>query len=111
VLERIVTLPDTHHVHHGIGKYGNAMGNYGSFLFMFDILHGTGTIPHQHQEGFGLPEGVYQEPWYEQLWWPIFKVKSEVESTKTAINPTGGEAMGSHKTAIYTADGRIILVR
>ena len=111
VLERIITLPDTHHVHHGLGKYGNAMGNYGSFLFVFDVLHGTGTIPHQRQERFGLPEGVYQEPWYEQLWWPFFKQKKSDTQTAGTVSTAIPMSMDSIETAILTADGRTIQVR
>jgi len=73
VLEKIITLPDTHHAHHGIGRYGHGMCNFGSFLFIFDIIHGTAEIPRQVQDRFGVPDRVKVEPWYEQLWWPVAK--------------------------------------
>ena len=107
VVERIVTLPDTHHVHHGVGKYGNAMGNYGSFLFLFDILHGTATIPHAKQEGYGLPQGVRVEPWYEQLWWPFFKAQ---RTMGTSVASVAGERVREMETSITTSDGRCIEV-
>ena len=113
VLERIITLPDTHHVHHGIGEHGNAMGNYGSFLFMYDMLHGTGTIPHQQQEAFGLPEGVHTEPWYEQLWWPFLRKSA---GGKTALGaPPSFEGSSAAELAeahaiITTASGQQIVV-
>lgn len=110
VVERIVTLPDTHHVHHGIGKYGNAMGNYGSFLFLFDMLHGTGTIPHRRQQAYGLPQGVYEEPWWEQLWWPFVRVKKEksVRSDRQLDNVE--QDLSNAKASIITFDGRVVPV-
>lgn len=107
VLERIITLPDTHHVHHGIGRYGNAMGNYGSFLFMYDLMHKTATIPHHKQEGFGLPEGVKVEPWYEQLWWPFVRSASEIRYADEDIVSTEGPV----RATILTASKQLIEVR
>lgn len=78
VIERIFSLPDTHHAHHGVGRHGNGMRNYGNTLVFFDLLHGTLMIPHARQEAFGLPEGTPVEPWAEQLFWPF------VRSTKSA---------------------------
>jgi len=109
VLERVVTLPDTHHVHHGVGKYGNAMGNYGSFLFLFDTLHGTGTFPHAKQEGYGLPDGVKIEPWYEQLWWPFFKTKRAPGQIAASV-ASEQQVSQSSVTSITTKDGRRIIV-
>ena len=86
------------------------MGNYGSFLFMFDVLHGTATIPHQRQQGFGLPQGVYEEPWYEQLWWPFLKVKKAGVLPRKSANPLAEQQVGTLETAIITADGRLIEV-
>jgi len=108
VVERIITLPDTHHVHHGVGKYGNAMGNYGSFLFIFDVLHGTGTFPHAKQEGYGLPQGVRVEPWYEQLWWPLFKVPRAAGASAATV--ASEQQVLRAGTSITTSDGRCIEV-
>ena len=113
VLERIITLPDTHHVHHGIGRYGNAMGNYGSFLFMYDLMHGTGTIPHKVQDGFGLPDGVKVEPWYEQLWWPFLRKKGAADLQLAGFTPSPGPSetdLAEALAVITTADGRQIVV-
>ena len=62
--EKIITLPDTHHAHHGLGKYANARGNYAVTVFLFDVLLGTAKIPRARQERFGLPG---QFDWREEL--------------------------------------------
>ena len=115
VLEKIVTLPDTHHVHHGIGRYGNAMANYGSFLFLYDILHKTAVIPHHPQEAFGLPQGARVEPWYEQLWWPFCRARRQV--TKDDSTDADAGSIAAYKNAdanaevtITTFDGKRIAV-
>ncbi|APR80785.1 Sterol desaturase [Minicystis rosea] len=112
VIERIVTLPDTHHVHHGVGRHGNAMKNYGSALSIFDLIHGTLQIPHARQERFGLPEGATIEPWSEQLYWPFVRT---VERGAAPHSPLGeapsAAALAAAKAVIHTADGRVIVVR
>lgn len=111
VLERVITLPDTHHVHHGVGRYGNAMKNYGAALSVFDLLHGTLQIPHARQEGFGLPEGAPVEPWAEQLFWPIVRSKEEVADRRRSTDePSPAVALAAAKAVIYTADGRAVVV-
>lgn len=110
VLERIVTLPDVHHVHHGVGRYGDTMKNYGSALSIFDLLHGTLMIPHARQEGFGLPRGAVAEPWTEQLFWPFVRPAKKRESERRTIDePT--PAIADAAAVIRTADGRVIVLR
>lgn len=70
VLEKIITLPDTHHAHHGLGKLANAKGNYAVTIFLFDTLLGTGKWPRAKQERFGLPGNF---DWREELFWPIVR--------------------------------------
>lgn len=70
VLEKIVTLPDTHHAHHGLGKHAHARGNYAVTIFLFDVLLGTAKIPRARQERFGLP-GRFD--WREELFWPVVR--------------------------------------
>jgi sterol desaturase/sphingolipid hydroxylase (fatty acid hydroxylase superfamily) len=111
VLERIVTLPDTHHAHHGVGRYGNAMKNYGAALSFFDLLHGTLVIPHARQEGFGLPEGALVEPWAEQLFWPFVRSKAKATDRRCPIDEASPvTALATAEAMIYTADGRAIVV-
>ncbi|EKF7416844.1 TPA: sterol desaturase family protein [Pseudomonas aeruginosa] len=73
VVDKFITMPDTHHAHHGVGRYGHGMCNFGSFLFLFDVLHGTAEFPRHKQDGFGMPKGVKLEKPTEQLWWPVMK--------------------------------------
>ncbi|MEZ4279858.1 MAG: sterol desaturase family protein [Myxococcota bacterium] len=74
-LEKVVTLPDTHHAHHGLGRHANLRGNYAVTLFFLDMLFGTAKIPRARQERFGLP-GRFD--WREELFWPV--VRSEAGS-------------------------------
>jgi sterol desaturase/sphingolipid hydroxylase (fatty acid hydroxylase superfamily) len=115
VLERVISLPDTHHVHHGVGRYGNAMKNYGGALICFDVLHGTLAIPHARQEGFGLPEGAPTEPWAEQLFWPFVRTKEKAtEAAADRRRPSNGAlpaaALAAARAVIHTADGRAVVV-
>jgi len=103
VLEKVITLPDTHHAHHGIGKYGHGMCNFGSFLFIYDVLHGTAEFPHHAQERFGVPERVKVEPWYEQIWWPMAK---DPEGADLAP-PTQIESQG---TTLVSSNGLVSVV-
>jgi sterol desaturase/sphingolipid hydroxylase (fatty acid hydroxylase superfamily) len=73
VLERWITLPDTHHAHHGLGRHAHVHGNYAVTIFAFDVLLGTARIPHARQERFGLP-GRFD--WKEELLWPVFRSRS-----------------------------------
>jgi sterol desaturase/sphingolipid hydroxylase (fatty acid hydroxylase superfamily) len=112
VLERVVTLPDAHHVHHGVGRHGNAMKNYGAALSLFDLLHGTLFLPHARQEGFGLPEGAPVEPWAEQIFWPLVRTREKASSPRRAADRTApAAALAAARAVITTADGRTILVR
>lgn len=70
LLEKIVTLPDTHHAHHGLGKHAHARGNYAVTIFLFDVLLGTAKIPRCRQERFGLPARF---DWKEELFWPLVR--------------------------------------
>ncbi len=72
VLEKIITLPDTHHAHHGMGKRAHMRGNYAVTIFLFDVLLGTARIPRAAQERFGLPSRF---DWREELFWPVMRRK------------------------------------
>ena len=111
VLERVISLPDTHHVHHGVGRYGNAMKNYGATLIVFDVLHGTVEIPHARQEGFGLPEGAPVEPWAEQIFWPLLRSNKEIAALRPPFDQASPDAaVAAARAVIRTADGRAVVV-
>jgi sterol desaturase/sphingolipid hydroxylase (fatty acid hydroxylase superfamily) len=79
-LEKVITLPDTHHAHHGLGRHAHARGNYAVTIFLFDVLLGTAKIPRARQERFGLPANF---DWREELFWPLVR-KGIVRSPKKA---------------------------
>lgn len=72
LLERTVSTPATHWAHHaltnedGIGHY---TGNYGNFLFLWDVLFGTALITRRYPTHVGLQEDLHsaRQPWYRQL--------------------------------------------
>jgi len=75
IFEYFINTPGLHRVHHGLGKNGVPMGNYGQTLFIWDVLFATATF----NQG-KLPEyyGTYnpdtmRQPWYFHLWWPLCK--------------------------------------
>lgn len=70
VLEKVITLPDTHHAHHGLGRSAHMKGNYAVTIFLFDVLLGTARIPRAPQEKFGLA-GRFD--WKEELLWPVMR--------------------------------------
>jgi len=72
VVERIITLPDTHHAHHAYGKSAHPNGNYAVTIFLFDILFGTAKIPNSTQKNYGLPISTRLH-WAEELFWPLVK--------------------------------------
>jgi len=74
VLEKVITLPDTHHAHHGLGRQAHMRGNYAVTIFLFDMLLGTARIPRAPQERFGLP-GRFD--WKEELLWPLMRRRAE----------------------------------
>jgi sterol desaturase/sphingolipid hydroxylase (fatty acid hydroxylase superfamily) len=75
LLEKIVTLPDTHHAHHGMGRSAHMRGNYAVTIFLFDVLLGTARIPRARQDRFGLP-GRFD--WKEELFWPVLRKGDQV---------------------------------
>lgn len=72
LLARIVTTPDTHHAHHGLGRHANVRGNYAVVFFLWDTLLGTGRIPAARQEAVGLPHSG-RIHWAEELLWPLVR--------------------------------------
>tara|TARA_R110002049_G_scaffold9747_11_gene48874 strand:- start:686 stop:1543 length:858 start_codon:yes stop_codon:yes gene_type:complete len=72
LLERVITLPDTHHAHHAYGKGAHPNGNYAVTLFIYDVIFGTAKIPNRRQTSFGLPIASRLH-WAEELFWPLVK--------------------------------------
>ena len=72
VIERVITLPDTHHAHHAYGKDAHPNGNYAVTLFIYDIIFGTAKIPNCKQVKYGLPISPRLH-WAEELMWPLIR--------------------------------------
>lgn len=69
---RVITTPDTHHAHHGMGRNAHARGNYAVTFFLWDTLFGTGRIPMAEQTAIGLPHSGRLH-WAEELFWPLVR--------------------------------------
>ncbi|WP_372862317.1 sterol desaturase family protein [Spongiibacter sp.] len=91
VVERVVTLPDTHHAHHAYGKTAHPNGNYAVTVFLFDVLFGTAKIPNSAQRNYGLPISPRLH-WAEELLWPIVRKPLLPKPEKTAA-PAAGETV------------------
>ncbi|MFZ6724040.1 sterol desaturase family protein [Undibacterium sp. MH2W] len=80
VVERTISTPATHYAHHaltmddGIGHY---RGNYGNFLFLWDVIFGTALITRQYPPKVGLQDDLQfgKENWLTELFYPILKSK------------------------------------
>lgn len=110
-LENLFALQDFHHVHHGIGRYGNASSNYGNVLNIWDELHGTSSgHPHRPQDAYGLPVGVKVEPWSVQLFWPLLREKEPKRTSEQPLTPSSTAELAEAQAVIYTAAGVAVAV-
>jgi sterol desaturase/sphingolipid hydroxylase (fatty acid hydroxylase superfamily) len=88
IIERTISTPSTHFAHHGLTAedgVSHPNGNYGNFLFFWDIIFGTAKITRKYPSKFGAWNQL-KEPWYVQLFFPIISSKdprSELYSIKT----------------------------
>ena len=83
LLARIVSTPTTHAAHHGKYRSDPAThykGNFGNFLFFWDVLFGTAKITEERPQEFGL-EKVSSASWFQELLWPVGMNTSEYEQT------------------------------
>jgi sterol desaturase/sphingolipid hydroxylase (fatty acid hydroxylase superfamily) len=72
LLQRVISTPTTHAAHHGRNASDGVThykGNYGNFLFLWDVLFGTAKISDRRPDAYGL-EDVEPEPWHRELLWP-----------------------------------------
>jgi sterol desaturase/sphingolipid hydroxylase (fatty acid hydroxylase superfamily) len=68
VLERLISTPATHAAHHGLHEADGVThyrGNYGNFLFLWDVIFGTARITRRRPAAFGIedlpPAGLIEE--------------------------------------------------
>lgn len=77
VVERLISTPSTHSAHHGKHKADgitNYKGNYGNFLFLWDVILGTAKITRKYPPATGV-EGLEEVSSGEQLLWPLIRDK------------------------------------
>ena len=73
LLERLISTPATHAAHHGRHADDGVThykGNYGNFLFLWDVLFGTAKITRRRPASYGL-ENVEPAGWFEEAVWPF----------------------------------------
>jgi len=78
VVERTISTPSTHSAHHGkymSDPYTYYKGNYGNFLFFWDVLFGTAKITRGYPREIGV-ENLPPVNAQTQLLWPVFRTKS-----------------------------------
>ena len=98
VVERTISTPATHWAHHaltnadGVGHY---KGNFGNFLFLWDVLLGSAHITRRYPEKVGLQDDlVYgQERWYHQMFFPLLQSKREHSALRM-----GGRVVAEEET-------------
>ncbi|MEM7515334.1 MAG: sterol desaturase family protein [Myxococcota bacterium] len=70
---RIISTPRTHAAHHGRHAddgVTNYKGNYGNFLFLWDVIFGTAKFGDRRPEAFGL-ENVQPRHWVHEFLLPF----------------------------------------
>ena len=88
-VERIVSTPATHSAHHGLHKSDGIThydGNFGNFLFLWDVIFGTAHITRQRPAAYGL-EGLAPVGLLRELLLPVPAKRSVegAESTTTGL--------------------------
>ncbi len=78
VVERLISTPTTHAAHHGLHEADGATfykGNFGNFLFLWDVIFGTAKITRRRPESFGIEE-MAPATWFEELVWPLRQLRA-----------------------------------
>ena len=72
IVERVISTPATHSAHHGLHASDgvtNYKGNYGNFLFLWDVIFGTAKITRRRPTEFGI-ENAPPAGFVEEFLWP-----------------------------------------
>ena len=72
VVERTISTPSTHFMHHGkhlSDGVTHYKGNYGNLLFLWDVIFGTARITRRYPETFGT-ENLAPATWTAQIFAP-----------------------------------------
>ncbi len=78
VVERTISTPSTHAMHHGRHKADGVThykGNFGNLLFFWDVLFGTAKITRTYPQKFGV-ENLPDISAGEQLIWPLVRSRA-----------------------------------
>ena len=73
VVARVISTPATHAAHHGqyvADGVTHYKGNFGNFLFLWDVLFKTAKITNRRPPSYGL-EDVEPADWFQELIWPV----------------------------------------
>ena len=73
ILARIISTPTTHAAHHGLhasDRSTHYKGNYGNFLFIWDLLFGTAKIGETRPSEIGI-ENLSPATWFQELIWSV----------------------------------------
>lgn len=96
LLERTVSTPATHWAHHAITDedgIGHQNGNFGSFLFIWDVIFRTAHITRRYPPSVGLRDDQVHghERWLAQLLFPVCRSDRQA-SQLTLQGPARSEA-------------------
>jgi sterol desaturase/sphingolipid hydroxylase (fatty acid hydroxylase superfamily) len=86
VVERVISTPSTHHMHHGRHTHDGVThyaGNYGNLLFFWDVLFGTARITRRYPPSYGI-ENLAPQPWQVELLWPLVRLRSDDDAPHAA---------------------------
>ena len=77
IVERVISTPATHSAHHGLHAddgVTNYKGNYGNFLFLWDVIFGTAKITRRRPAAFGI-EDIPPAGFVEEFVWPKISIR------------------------------------
>lgn len=75
ILERTISTPSTHFMHHGKSNadgISNNNGNFSNMYFFWDILFGTAKITRKYPEVYGIEDDPV-DPWTAHIYYPFIK--------------------------------------
>lgn len=82
LVERTISTPSTHSAHHGLRQADGIThynGNFGNFLFLWDVVFGTAHITRKRPTEFGL-EGLAPVGWVRELLVPASVVRVPLDA-------------------------------
>jgi sterol desaturase/sphingolipid hydroxylase (fatty acid hydroxylase superfamily) len=83
IIERTISTPSTHFMHHGKSNadgISNNDGNFSNMYFFWDILFGSAKITRKYPTVYGI-ENDPEDPWTAHMYYPFIKsnkIQSEI---------------------------------